>query len=244
MSKLVFCSSAMKYRYNVALFLITLFLSSCVKDDANRVFDNPGSLSSLAAFNAVPGTSEVNLFLDGVRFNNTNEKFSFGEFMRHRNSFPGQKRLNIEGMTTKGEPLRTSTGITLQAENIYSLFLYEEGGIQVKLSKDNIVVPRDGYAKIRFVHMVKDAPALSMWDKEQTQPLFGNIPFKDVTEFIEVKANESLSLKIIPTGDRNKTPEISQTFVPENRTLYTLMLVGLLNSDSKDEEVSLKSIKL
>lgn len=234
----------MKYRYNVALFLITLFLSSCVKDDANRVFDNPGSLSSLAAFNAVPGTSEVNLFLDGVRFNNTSEKFSFGEFMRHRNSFPGQKRLNIEGMTTKGESLRTSTGITLQAENIYSLFLYEEGGIQVKLSKDNIVVPKDGYAKIRFVHMVKDAPALSMWDKEQTQPLFGNIPFKDVTEFIEVKANESLSLKIIPTGDRNKTPEISQTFVPENRTLYTLMLVGLLNSDSKDEEVSLKSIKL
>ncbi len=222
---------------------MTLFLGSCVKDDTNQIFNNPGSLSSLSAFNAVPSTSEVNLFLDGVRFNTTNEKFSFGEFMRHRNSFPGQKKLGIEGLTTKGEPVHALKDITLQAENIYSLFLYEEGGIQVKLSKDNIVVPRDGYAKIRFVHMVKDAPALSMWDKEQTQPLFGNIPFKDITEFIEVKANESLSLKIVPSGDRNKTPEISQTFVPENKVFYTLMVVGLLNAESKDEEVSLKSIK-
>lgn len=218
-------------------------MSSCVKDDAKHLFDSPRSLSSLAAFNAVPGTAEVNLFLDGVRFNNTDEKFSFGEFMRHRNSFPGQKKLGIEGVTSKGERVRALKDIALQAENIYSLFLYDEGGIQVKLSKDNIVVPRDGYAKIRFVHMVKDAPALSMWDKEQTQSLFGNITFKDVTEFIEVKAKEELSLKIIPTGDRNKTPEISQTFVPENRTLYTLMVVGLLNAESKSEEISLKSIK-
>lgn len=233
----------MKYIYIAVLFCALLLLNSCVKDDTNHMFDNPRSLSSLATFNAVPGTSEVNLFLDGIRFNNTDERFSFGQFMRHRNSFPGQKKLSIEGVTTKGEPVRALKDISLEAENIYSLFLYEEGGIQVKLSKDNIVVPRDGYAKIRLVHMVKDAPALSMWGKEQTQPLFGNIPFKDVTDFIEVKAKESLSLKIIPAGDRNKAPEILQTFVPENKAFYTLMVVGLLNSESKDEEVALKSIK-
>lgn len=233
----------MKYKNFVLFFLIALFLNSCVKDDDLKQYDSPGDLSSLATFNAVPATSEMNLFFDGVRFNKTNEKFSFREFMPHRNVYPGEKKLLIEGVTTSGGKIRTSRDISLQAGNIYSLFLYEEGGVQALLSKDNIVVPKNGYAKVRLVHMVKDAPALSMWDQEGGQPLFSHLPFKGITEFIEVKANESMSVKIIPSGNEKQNLEILQTFVPENRAFYTLMVVGLLHAKDEDDEVSLQSIK-
>lgn len=242
--KLAFYGAGMNYRYNIALFLITLFLNSCVKDDGMNPYDSPSDLSSLASFNAVPGTSELSLFLDGARLNKTDEKFSFSEFMSHRNVYPGEKKLNIEGVYVKGEKIRTLKDISLHAGNIYSLFLYEERGIQTLLTKDNIVVPKEGYAKIRLAHMVKDAPALSIWDKERPQPLFGNIPFKGVTEFIEVKADEIVELHIIPSGDRrNKSLEISQTFVPRNKAFYTLMVVGLINAEDKEQEVSLQVIE-
>lgn len=234
----------MKYIYNVTVFFIILILSSCRKDEGLELYDSPGHLSGLAAFNAIPGTTELNLFLGEERLNRTNDRFSFGGYLSHRNVYPGEKKLYVEGLTFDGDKLRAVKDISLAAGSIYSLFLYEEGGIQTVVSKDNLVSPREGYAKIRLAHMVKDAPSLAMWNGTVSQPTFGNISFKGVTDFIEVRADQLLSLKIKPSDDKNLLPEITQEFRPENKAIYTLMVVGLLNPKNDKEEVSLRLIKL
>lgn len=233
----------MTYKYNVVLFLMTLFLNGCIKDDSVNPYDNPGSLSALAAFNAVPGTAELNLFFDDKRLNKTNEKFSFSEFMSHRNVYPGDKMLNIEGVTKKGEKIRNSQALSLLSGNVYSLFIYNDGGIRTLLSKDDIVIPRDGYAKVRLAHMVRDAAPVTMSEGNSSKFLFSNVAFKSVTDFIEVRAGTRLSLQLTPLNIKNESLETTHTFTPANRGVYTLMLVGVLSSVSEEEEVSLKSVK-
>lgn len=215
-----------------------------MKDDGSDVYADLGSLSGLAVFNAIPNSTGANLLLDGDRLNMTNEKLSFGAYMPHRNVYPGGKSLTVENLNSKGESQRVVHNISLVSGAIYSLFLYEENGIQSVLSKDNIVSPVSGYAKVRIAHMVKDAPALTLWSGKPAQIVSGNVSFKAVTDFVAIKAGEPLTLKIIPADGKTTLPEIILTdFTLDDKGMYTFLIKGLLNTSNEKEELSLTVIK-
>lgn len=234
----------MKYIHIAALFSALLFLNSCVKDNDSYMYDSPGSFVGLAVFNAIPNSTAVNLLVDRDRLNMTNEKLPFGGYIPHRNVYPGEKTITVENQNSKGESQRVMQNVSLASGNIYSLFLYDENGIKSILTKDNIVSPRNGYAKIRLANMVKDAPALTMWSGNPVQTVYADVPFKTVTEFVEVKAGEPMTFKIIPTNTKANLPEIIlKDFSLENKAIYTFMVKGVLEASNENEEVSLTVIK-
>lgn len=215
-----------------------------MKDDDSGVYDDPGSFSGLAVFNAIPNSAGVSLLLDGDRLNLTHEKLSFGGHLSHRNVYPGAKSLAIDNFDTKGNFQRVVHHVALTSGAIYSLFLYEDNGVQSVLSNDNMVSPASGYAKVRFVHMVKDAPALTMNNGGGAEIVHKNISFKTVTDFIEMKAEKPITFKIVPDDLEKTLPEIIlNDFKLEDRGIYTFLVKGLINTSNEKEQISLTVIK-
>ncbi len=234
----------MKNIYITALFFVLLFLNSCIKDNDSELYGSPSNFAGLAVFNAIPNSTAVNLLVEGNRLNMTSEKLPFGGYISHRNLYPGAKVITVENQNSKGETQRITQNTSLISGDIYSLFLYEENGIKSLLAKDNMVIPRNGYAKIRLANMVKDAPDLAMSSGKEPQTLYADVPFKTVTEFIEVKAGEPLTFRIVPADSKINLPEIVlENFSLDNKAIYTFMVKGLLNAAHENEEVSLTVIK-
>lgn len=228
------------------LGLVLFGLSSCMKDgDFSQNLDaaTPG-ISGLAIFNAIPGSKSTTIAINGEQFNKTDESLSFGSYIKHQNVYAGERDLIIDNVTSTGTMERTSKKITLASTAAYSLFMYEDNGIQTILSKDNLILPRDGYAKIRVVHMVKDAAPLGVWNLSSSQLMFPKVSFKTITDFIEVKAGQALKLKIKPVEGKSELPEIDiEEGEVKSKAFYTLLIKGLVETSDMSKEIGISFIK-
>lgn len=198
---------------------ISIALASCSKDKDYT----PAPISGLNVIHASPTAEKLDFFVENTRANNTD--FAFGNKMGYLNLYSGLRRL----VTTKknsSTPLLTEN-FTLEDQKIYSLFIYDKlDVIKYLMIKDEITAPASGKAKIRFVHLSPDAPALNLNIGGKDTDLFTDKSFKGYTEFVDIDPADKVTFNVKNKADGTLAVKIEDVKIEANK-VYTVWVKGL-----------------
>lgn len=214
----------MTYRTIIAALFLTLSLSSCIKD---RDYE-PVQFAGLSVINAVPSTELLDVYADNNKTTPTD--FSFGTKVDYLNAFVGSRNITVT---------KKNSGTSIYAERFtlenqvgYSLFVIDQlANVKLLLLKDNLTRPATGKAKVRFVHLSPDAPALGLGIQGVATDIFTGKSFKEYTDFQEITPGTQLNFQI-----KNANGDVVATVADvkvEEGNIYTVYARGLLaNTDA------------
>ncbi len=214
-------------------------LSGCLKDD-NGVYQ----VSAVRALNAVPGSDQLDVGLNESWLNyevNTGavEDFAYRDTLPYKQAWPGIRAVRVferGNITNKG--LLAQENVQFVPGQFYSLYVVGfEDDVELMLTEDNLSEPAAGKAKIRFINLSPDAPALDFSIDGAESLIAEDIDFKEVKDFSEVDGGETYTFKIIEhsSGDVMHSFE----FKPESGRIYTVWVRGLFENEEKNTELDL-----
>lgn len=234
----------------IHLIILTLTFLSCNKDNS---FDpsnpnDPSSFASVSVFNAIPKSEGVAVSVGHKKAERNMVAFgnnvSYGDYFGYRNWFAGSWDLFIENR--EGEKLESSShAIALEYKKSYSLFTYrQETSISHVLSEDNILLPKEGFIKIRMAHFLEGLNKGDLFLVNSNRKLFQEINFAEVTDYVEVNLKELNGFKVISSKGGVALEYNTDNITLVNKGIYTLLLKGsLYNSSGKENEDFIKIIK-
>lgn len=199
---------------------------SCVKDKDKEVAlesNNFTDKSLIQLFNATLGSARNYIYVDGAPVN--------GAAIAYGASFPvtstpanfavssGFRAFLIrDTSSTTTQPIM-SLAENLQSSVNYTLFTYDTlNAVKNKLVVNNIVIPADTTARLRFANFAYSPNALvpvDIFSKRLNTNIFTNVAITDVTGFIPYDTRRSDTLIIRETGTgvdlQNRTVTTSGT---------------------------------
>ncbi|MES2829142.1 MAG: DUF4397 domain-containing protein [Bacteroidota bacterium] len=210
----------MKIKAIITALAVTITLSSCMKDDDFT----PQPVSGLSIIHAIPGTEKLDFYVDNNKANSSFD-LSYTDKIDYLNLFPGKRQFSV---TRKGVQTQLkSESHTLDPNSGYSAFI---GGSLESLSllvlKDDLTAPATGKARIRFVNLSPDAPALNLAVAGKETDIFTNKLFKEYSNFESIDAAEKVTftLKNKETGATEAT--LADVKIDAGR-IYTIWVKGL-----------------
>lgn len=212
------------YRTIIAALFLTVSLTSCLKDKDYE----PVQIAGLSLINAVPSSELLDIYADNNRASVTD--FGFGTKLNYVNAFAGSRNITV---TKKGSNVSLyAERFTLEQQNGYSLFVIDPlTNVKLLMLKDNLTAPSTGKAKIRFVHVAPDAPALNLTLTGNTTNLFAEKAYKGYTDFIEVNATADADFEVKNTAG-TVIATLSDAKLEQGK-IYTVYAKGLLaNTDA------------
>jgi hypothetical protein len=201
--------------------LLALSLSSCIKNNNNDTTDTtPAALISV--INLSPDSQSLDFYLDNNKANTYPIPFASGlDYIR---AYTGVRTSTFVAAGTQTK-IKSDT-MTLAANKAYSLFL---GNLVAKpdyvLLKDTLDQPAAGMAKVRFVHMGSDAPAVDFAIKG------GNVlatskAYKGFSGFKSVTGETKYTFEIRQAGTATVLASLSDVTLHAGY-IYTIWLQGL-----------------
>lgn len=209
----------------VTAVALSVALSACSKRD------NPEPIAAavLSVVNASPNTKELDFIIGNQRLNV--DAFKFGTKLDYVPLYPGIVRI---GITERGKQI-----FLLQKDEIYrsgsyyTTFLVDTGANRSFLTVvDKLDSPAtDTKAKIRFLNLSPDAPALSLSLTGATTNLFTNKAYKSFTSFIDVEPGESVSFDLKDGATVKATLAAGKLEKGKFYTIYAKGYKGKLDTD-------------
>ena len=207
----------------LAATLLSAVMISCSKSDDDYVAPD---ISGLNVIHASPTAEKLDFYIGAARVNDgytIPSDFGFGNKFGYLNAYSGTRQVSItkKGVST---PLITEN-IKLDVQVGYSLFIIDKlETVKFLLLKDDLTVPPAGKARIRFVNLSPDAPALNLAVGSATD-LFTNKAFKEFSAFETIDAGNSLTFNVKNTSGGLET-KIENVNI-ESGKIYTVWVKGL-----------------
>lgn len=230
-----------------------LLFVSCVKEKGKEValeqidFVNK---TSVQVFNAMVGSTRNYVYVDGVPVN--------GASLTYGNLFPsssvnfavtsGFRAFLIRDTQVVATPVTTQLPISFaedfKASGNYTIFMYDTTtAAKQKTVLNNIVVPADTTARLRFANFIYNPTGLTAFDifsVKQNANIFTNVQVTDVTEYIPYASRITDTFYIRLTGTltnlQNFRPtagtvpgalvDILGVLTPTQKRSYTLIFRG------------------
>ncbi|WP_313191503.1 DUF4397 domain-containing protein [Sphingobacterium sp.] len=227
-----------KYLLPVIALCFTIFMQGCAKDDGMgpENLDSDG-FSGIAAFNAIEGTSNLQLLIDGKLINKDNENFSTGGYLNHRTLFPGKRLLELK--TTKGAVLYATEKV-FQSPKIYSYFFYGANNREPLVTEDDVIKPETGKMKVRLVNLVSDSRL-----KLDFQYLNSKVTHdmeNRVFGLNEYSSKEDFKFEISSTDRKYDNIEIN--LAGKDRSVFSIVLYTEQEENSEKREIKYKILEL
>jgi len=201
--------------------MVTLGLSSCIKDNNNYApVQQPVAL--ISAINASVDAQNVDLFLDQNRTGNVSIKN--GNSQDYIRAFTGKRNITfyVGGTTQK---IVTDTA-TLKTNTFYSAFLSNlSSKPDLLLLTDTIKQPAVNTITVRFVNLSPDAPAADLAIKGGNV-LVSNKAYKGYSGFVAVPYNSVLNFEIRQAGTATVLASLPNQSL-RNGSIYTIWIQGL-----------------
>lgn len=201
-------------------FVITLGLSSCMKDD----FENtPLSISGLSLVHASPTTEKLDVYIDNTRA--SIDDFVFGNKIDYLRAYSGDRTITV---TKRGLITRlTSDVVKLVPDSAYTVFMVDKfETIDILTLKDDLTKPAAGKAKIRFVNLSPDGGPLNLAINGAATDFVDNKAFKENSAFLPIDAAEKVTFNV-----KNKATGIVEATITdakiEDGKIYTIYAKGL-----------------
>lgn len=217
----------------VAVAVIVFTLSACLKDDGGV-----NQISAVRALNAVPGSPKLDIGLDGNKLNydqNTgrNEDFAYLDTLPYKNAWPGNRLVRVfdpEDGPSAPPVVQGTVGFT--PGKFYSLYVVGHEAIELMATEDDLSAPAAGKAKLRFIHLSPDAPALDFGIAGEETLLATNKAFKSIEGFFAVDADEAHTFRITDHGSDDVLHAFE--FTPKAGLIYTVWVRGLLEHEGSE----------
>lgn len=189
--------------------------------------------SKIRMLHASPNAPAVDIYINGQRIL---QNITFKQYSDYISLPQGQYRMDVYPTGTQFSPLFSAI-VPIKGEGyIYTIATAGDvAKLQLLSFVDNTHLPY-GKAKIRFIHLSPDAPAVDLALKDN-DILFPNIPFKQATEFLEVTPG-SAHLDVHVAGMKNIILSMADVKVEANKT-YDIYAIGFTNKDPKLEALFL-----
>lgn len=215
-------------KISVALLLVSVFFSSCFKDSDQQEYSSV-IVSAITVINASPDTPPLDFVLDNQRV----QQFSYPDGkINYFAAFSGTRSARLFESGQPDQPLYTFDIRLLQGK-YYSLFINgTKENLGALLIEDDLKSPGKEYAKVRFVNLSPDAPALDFGISGDSV-LASQKRFKEYTGFQEVKAGNYSALIKSSNGDAINFPFDLQI---KPGKIYTVWAKGLIESPAEGEE--------
>ncbi|TDG36610.1 DUF4397 domain-containing protein [Pedobacter changchengzhani] len=199
------------------LFASVLLMSACKKENDYKEI----TIAGLGFVHASPGTGALDLIVDNQKV--TNKIFTYTNDLGYFGAFPGGRLIGI----AKKDSVKylATLPVNLAEGTFYSAFII---GVlpkpEILLVQDDLKAPETGKAKIRFINLSPDAPALDLDIMGQSTTLFNGKAFKDVSPFISIDPSASYTFEI--KEGTNVTATLPATKIEAGK-IYTLWAKGL-----------------
>lgn len=202
----------------LSLLAITLFFSACKKnwDDQSSV-----TVAGIGFVHASPGTGSLDFIVDNQKANHL--EFSYGKDLGYYGAFPGNRYL---GIVKKDSTRYLSTlTTTLKSGVFYSAFVIDVlPAPKILVFEDDLKAPETDKAKVRFINLSPDAPALDLAIQGKEASLFTAKAYKESTAFISIDPSDNYTFQI--KEGANVTATLPATKIEKGK-IYTLWAKGL-----------------
>jgi hypothetical protein len=210
--------------------MLSLLLSSCLKNNVNYAAP-PVALVSF--FQASPDQPGLDLYFNGDKVNWG--PISYGTGIGYFRAYSGLRTVNLYLYGVMNEVF-TDT-ITLQANNVYSLFLANTAAKSDLVAiKDTINQPAANTANVRFIDLSPDAPAVDLALNDTVK--VSNRSYKGYSTFIPVTGNKSYTIDIRQKGTTNVLATLAAVTLSANN-VYTIILTGLANGTTSTDKLAI-----
>ncbi|HMI00986.1 MAG TPA: DUF4397 domain-containing protein [Pedobacter sp.] len=204
----------------IALATLSVTLTACSKDDDDIT---PPQISGVSVIHASPTTEKLDFYVENVKANN--EDFAYTDKIDYLNLYSGTRRLVIakKGGTTA----LLTEDFPLEPQKGYSLFVCDKfETIKFLMIKDDLTAPASGKARVRFVHMSPDAPALNLAIAGKDTDLFTDKSFKGYTDFVDIDPAEKVTFNVKNKDGGAIAASIADVEIKADK-IYTVWVKGL-----------------
>nr|WP_121269947.1 DUF4397 domain-containing protein [Pedobacter schmidteae] len=203
----------------IAVLTVSVVVTACSKD---RI--EPQQVAGLSIIMAYPDTSTLDFIIDQTRVNNA-KGLNYNAKIDYLNLFPGNRTLGITKRNSN--KFLMNQNFNLVSGIGYSVFVLDTVKTNTKrflLTEDDLSAPAADKAKIRFINLSKDAPALSLKIRGKETNLFTDKAFYEYTTFSAVDPGESVTFDI----NAGATAKASLANVKiEKGKIYTIYAKGI-----------------
>lgn len=219
--------------------LAVIALVSCKKDyEANlntqTVQQGINDKAYLRFFNANLNSARTYVYVDNVLASGTAS--TYGTLYPSTSPAvitvtPGNRSVTIKDtLLTTTQPVATAS-FNFEAGAYYTVFSYDTlNKAKAVIVKDNVVIPTDTTARVRFANFIYSAtavPNVDIWSTRRQANIFTNVALNGVTDFITFAAAAPVSdtLHVRETGKLVNIASLNG-FNPIRKRSYTLVFRG------------------
>lgn len=207
------------FRFAAVLLFVTMF-TSCINDDDSAYYTPNQDVAFGYVVNASPSSGDLYFYADENQLNS--QALNYGSSMGYFRFYLGDRTFTVKNGS--GTTLATTT-LTLEDNDYFALFAVNTfNSLELVTYSDELVSPAQGNARVRFINLSPDAPAIDV--ATTTSTLATGLDFKDASDFIDVPAGSyDLTFKNTATGETIYT----QTAEPLTAGyIYTIYVKGFV----------------
>ena len=143
---------------------------------------------------------------------------------------PGNKAVNIRDTLVTSTQKPVTFNSTFEAGMNYTIFTYDTLTATKQLVvKDNIKVPTDTTARIRFANLIYSrvaVPNVDIYSVKQKANVFTNVSPASVTDFVPMASDVSDTLIVRSTGTTTALTQLN-AILPREKRHYTVVFRGV-----------------
>lgn len=221
-----------RLRSIIGCLLLVVVLASCMDDDNDNI-TQPIPVAYVSLYHTSPNAPELDVVVDNNRINS--QPFGYTDYTNYLNFRTGDRNFRFNSFNASSALVDTTFNFI--DGNFYSLFVINDlSKIEAIVVADSSEAPATGKAKVRFIHLSPDAPAVNIGlDDESATPLFDSKNFKQVTDFVELDAKR-YSFNLTNAGTQQELLSAEDIQLREGR-FYTIIIRGFVNPPAGNNNV-------
>lgn len=211
----------MKIKTLIAAVTLSITLASCAKNDDNYT---PQPISILSVYHASPTPEKLDFFVGTNRTHQTD--FAFGNRLDYVNVLSGERQLTVRKKGVEANLLTEK--LSFEPQTGYSLFIADKLDVlKFVMIKDDFTKPAAGKARVRFINLSPDAPALNLKIAGKDNDLFTNKLFKEYSTFETIDAADKVTFNANNTTGGALAASVADVKIEAGK-IYTIWVKGLV----------------
>ncbi|MXV16085.1 DUF4397 domain-containing protein [Hufsiella ginkgonis] len=210
----------------------SLLISACVKSSDEQ----PMLYTALQVVNASPGLPAIDLFFNNNRVNGDRE-INYKDTISYKSFI--QQTANIVIKKHFSSTAYINQNITFDGAKYYTLFLIgKPDSLTYVITEDNTTIPDAGNARVRFLHLAHDTPALEM--RLGANKLFSGAAYKSASPYSLVVPG-TYTLGLYKSGTDQLLSQQSVTI--KDKKIYTIYAAGYTTNAVDSLKMSAKVLE-
>lgn len=223
-----------------SLMVLLFAFYSCTKEVRREIATENTDLSNrsyIQVYNSIINSARTFVYVDGSAVTGAALALgsSFPSTPSNASITSGFREFLVKDTLITSTQVPLSFGEVLQPGKYYTLFLYDSlTNAKKKLVENNIVIPSDTTARLRFANFIyspTSIPNMDVFSKKLQANVFTNVPVTSVTDYIPFASVPNDTLLVRETGTLVQVAALN-SYNPIQLRSYTVVLRGRYKATS------------